>query len=470
MDVQFLGATDNHVTGSRNLLTFPDGLKVLVDFGLTQTNDGSFEETLNWNGRDFEFDIDEISYVVLTHSHIDHIGLLPLLISRGFKGKIIATAPTGEFAAIALPDSAKIMEGDIFRRNKYRPKNKLIPLYTKEDAENTISRIQCYDYNTEIILSDSVSLKLKNAGHMLGATMPLFTFEEEGRKRTLLFTGDTSGKSIRHPFLKPADDIGEVNYIVCESTYGDRKHEINDPLEILRKSIQETCIDRGKTLVVPVFSMQRSSEILWLLREVYNENEKFNRIPIFLDSPMAIKSQEVIKNNKSFWGDKWINVEKGIGSLFDWDVIQYIENYKESQALANGFPKIILSSSGMCNAGRILNHLVSFLSSKGCKVLFTGYLAEGTLARKIIETKHKSIAVNRNQVTMRAEIEQMSFSSHADMNDLLTLLKTSKRGKLKRVFLNHGSENAKENLRKEIERHLKVEVEIPQYKETFTLK
>ena len=470
MKVQFLGG-NKEVTGSRTLLTMPDGLKILVDFGMIQSNLGQLEETLKWNGRDFEFDVEDIDVLVITHTHIDHCSAIPLLIKRGFKGKIITTAPTAEFCKIALPDSARVMISDCMWANKRRPKNKLVPLYTEEEAKAVIDLIQCYDYNTEIVLNDKTTLELKCAGHILGACMPKFTYKDGYKTKTILFTGDTSAKSSIHPFLKVADDIGDVDYVVCESTYGDRVHKDINYIEVLTRSIQETCIDRGKTLVIPVFSMQRSSEILWLLREVYLQNEHFYRkVPIYLDSPMACKSQMVINNNRDYWGKDWLERDKMLTNLFDWEVINYISDYKESQGLKNGHPKIILSSSGMCSGGRVLQHLESFLPSKGCKFLFCGYQAEGTLGRKILEGKQKSIAVNRKQLIIRAEIEQMEFSSHADYNQLVELLKTSKKGKLKKVFLNHGDIAASTNLKKEIERNLKgINVTIPKYKDTYKL-
>ena len=463
MEIQFLGG-NKEVTGSRTLLTMPDGLKILVDFGMIQSNLGQLEETLKWNGRDFEFDVEDIDVLVITHTHQDHCSGIPLLVKRGFKGKIIATAPTAEFCKISLPDSARVMTSDCICANKRRPKNKLVPLYTEEEAKAVIDLIQCYDYNTEIVLNDKTTLELKCAGHILGACMPKFTYKDGYKTKTILFTGDISGKSeTKHPFLKPTDDLGEADYVVCESTYGNRMHKDTDTIEVLTRSIQETCIDRGKTLVIPVFSMQRSSEMLWLLREVYLENQHFYRkVPIYLDSPMACKSQTVIDNNRDYWGENWLERDKMLTNIFDWEVINYINDYRESLGLKNGHPKIILSSSGMCSGGRVLQHLESFLPSKGCKFLFCGYQAEGTLGNKILNTNHKSIAVNRKQLTIRAEIEKMEMSSHADYNQIVEILKTSKKGKLKKVFLNHGDIDASMNLKKEIERNLVgVDVVIP---------
>ena len=470
MELNFLGAV-GEVTGSRNLLTMPNGLKILIDFGMSQSNLGQLEETMKWNGREFEFDVNEISYVVLTHAHADHANLIPLLIKRGYKGKIIATAPTADFCKISFPDSAKIMASDCELANKRRPKNKLQPLYTKEDAELAVEQIRCYDYNTPIVLDNHTTLELLSSGHILGACMPKFTYQEGYKKKTILYTGDTSSKSGIHPFIKVADDLGDVDVVVCESTYGNRIHKRISPIEVLTRSIQETCIDRKKTLVLPVFSLQRSSELLWLLREVYIENQHFYKIPIYLDSPMAVDAQKVVDEHREYWGEKWLERDKELTNLFKWDVIEYIKDYKDSQALANGYPKIILASSGMCTGGRIINHIDSFLPSKGCKFLFSGFQVEGSLGHRIINTPHKTISVNRRSLTIRAEIEMMPFSSHSDYRQTIELLRTARQGKLKQIFLNHGDSEACENLKREIKRNLHgIEVIIPEYNNTIKIK
>lgn len=471
--VQFLGATNDEVTGSRSLLTLPNGLKILIDFGQMQNNDSmKFEQTLNWNGREFEFDVKEISHIILTHQNIDHIGILPLLVKRGFEGKIITTAPVGDFVALALKDGCRIMKSEIERANKNRPKNKLQPLFDEDDVNETISRIQCYNFDTPIILDEKSNciVTLKVAGHMIGACMPLFEYQDGRKRKRVLFTGDTSGKNNKKPFIDVASDIGAVDYIISEATYGDRVHSKDDPIQILEDAIRETCINNKNVLIIPSFAMERSSEILWLLREVYVKNPEFYKIPITLDSPMSCKSQLIMDSNRDYWAKKWLNRDDELGNLFEWNVIQYITDYKESEANLSKFPKIVVSSSGMASNGRILSYLAYHLSDRRCKVLFSGYVAEGTLGRKILEQQHKTIAINRHRVTIRASVEQMSFSGHADMNQLLELYKTSKRGRLKTIFLNHGSEEAKENLKLEIERHIKCNVIIPKYKDEFVLK
>lgn len=472
MNIKFLGAVEGagEVTGSRTLLTTPDGLNILIDFGMIQSNLGNVAETLSWNGRDFEFNIDSIDYLILTHGHYDHTSAVPLLLKRGFRGKIISTAPTADFCRISFPDNAKIMDSECRWANKRRPKNKLTPLYTIEEAEDAINYIQCYDFNTEIVLSEDVRLELLSAGHMLGACMPKIKYKTASDSQTIVFTGDTSAKDSSHPFLRVADDIGDTDYLVCESTYGDRTHAKDNPYEILERAIMETCIQNRKTLVIPVFSMQRSSEILWVLREIYLENENLHRIPIYLDSPMAIKAQEVMDKHREYWGEEWIERDRQLTSLFDWDVLQYIKTFQESKLLSNPHPKVILASSGMASGGRILNHLESFLPSKGCSVMFCGYQAEGTLGRKLVERKQNSVSINRNQVIIRANVGSFSMSSHSDKNQTVEWLKTSKRGRLKKILINHGEKDAVISLKKELELHFKtVDVIKPDYNKIIKL-
>lgn len=472
MKIKLLGAVKEagEVTGSRTLLTLPDGMKILVDFGIIQSNLGNIAETMAWNGRDFEFDVDEIDAVILTHAHADHTSLLPLLIKRGYEGKIISTAPTADFCAISFPDSAKIMESDCIFANKRRHRNQISPLYSVGEGEEAARRIRCYDYNKEIILSENTTVELLSAGHMLGACMPKIRFKEGNNEQTIVFTGDTSAKSSVHPFLREADDIGDADYIVSESTYGDRAHEKYDHLAILGDAVRETCLENRKTLVIPVFSMQRSSEIIWFLREAYMANPNLFEIPIYLDTPMGILAQGVMDNNREYWGEEWVKRDKQLTNIFEWDGLTYIESFQSSRGLANPNPKVILSASGMATGGRILDHLRSFLPVRGCKILFCGYQAEHSLGHKLLEGKQKSVAIQKHQVQIRADIDSFSLSSHADVFQLTEFLKTSKKGRLKKIILNHGDEGAVNAFKKELDLHFKkVDIIKPEYNKEIEL-
>lgn len=478
--IKFCGA-NGVVTGSCTYLEFPNGLKIIIDCGLLQDSVKNFEETQKINSNHFDFDIEDISYVVCTHAHIDHIGRIPLLTKNElFKGKILATTPTAEFAAINIPDCAYLNKLQCDYHNDKRAKDKRLksqkyekiePLYSMEESHDCISRIQGYDFNKEIILDDFTSIIFIPSGHMLGAAMVLVKYKiDEYKTKTILFTGDTSGKDSKHAFVPVSADIGEVNYVICESTYGDRLHPKNNPLEIVTNSIQETCINHKKTLLIASFSIQRSSELLWLLRDIFlNQNGKFDNIPIYLDSPMACKSQKVVDDNREFWNDRDLKIDEKLGNLFRWDQVTYISDSNVSKGLANGDVKIIISSGGMIQGGRILKHISNFLPTRHCKLLLTGFQGSNTLGRRLLETKQKTINVEGKPVRINAKIELMEFSSHADYNQLIELLKTSKKGKLKKVFINHGNISGNENLQKLIGESLHVEAVIPNQGEIFKI-
>jgi metallo-beta-lactamase family protein len=478
--IKFCGA-NGIVTGSCTHLTFPNGLQIIIDCGLLQDSVKNFEETQKINTRTFEFDTDKISHVILTHAHLDHVGKLPVLTKDPlFKGKILATVPTTEFSAISLLDCAYLngeqcgYENDKRARDK-RVKNKsdniLEPLYTSDEAQECICMMQGYDFNKEVKLDSNTSITFLPGGHMLGAAMILIKYRlNEYKTKTILFTGDTSGKDGKHAFVPIASDIGDVDYVICESTYGDRLHPKNNPLEIMTKAIQETCVESKRTLLIASFSIQRSSELLWLLREVFlKQNGAFNKIPVYLDSPMAIKSQKVVDGNREFWNERDAKRDDELGSLFLWKQAIYTTEAKASKSLANGEVKIIIGSGGMAQGGRILKHLANFLPSKHCKVMFTGFQGNATLGKRLLETKQKTINIEGKPVKINAGVELMAFSSHADYNQILELLKTSKKGKLEKIFINHGNPEGSLNLQKLIDENLHIEAVIPEIGEIFKI-
>lgn len=394
------------------------------------------------------------------------------MIKQGFKGNIIATQATAEFAGLNLPDAAYLNALEVERANKKRPKNKLKSVYTMEEADSCIDFIRCYDYNREIKLSEKTSVELLRAGHMLGAAMVKIIYRDGYDVKRVLFTGDTSGKYDNHPYLTIADDIGKVDCIVTESTYGNRLHNRQSHIEKLRQCIQETCIDRKRTLLIATFSLQRSTEILYWLRDVYLKNPEFDKIPIYLDSPMAIDSQEVFRTNEEYWGEKWIEKEEKIGSLWDWDKITYVVKADKSKRLSSdGNPKVLISSAGMANGGRILHHLQTFLPSKGCKVLFTGFVAEGTLGHKLLYNKQKTINICSKQVRINAKIDRIEgYSSHADQRELLELLNTCEKKKLKKIIVNHGNIECSKEFTKVLQKEFpNAEVIFPQYKQIIKI-
>lgn len=463
MKLQFLGG-NHEVTGSSTLLQI-GGLNILIDCGIVQGQGGlvEFEKRHNFNTREFEGDINKLDYIILTHAHIDHIGRLPILLKQNPNIKVIATKPTAKLAKINLQDCAYLNAQECERYNKKSKsrRKKFKPIYTENEAIESASHIESYDYNIEAPLNDKVSIYLKPAGHIIGASMVEVVYREKYFEKKFLFTGDTSALSSRIPFTKPADSLGIYDYIITESTYGDKQHEKINFKEELYNSIKDV---KGNVLL-PTFSIHKSTVILYFLYEIFKEHPEMDRFEVYLDSPMATKSHEIIRQSKDYWYDKWTD------DVFNWDKIRFVNDYIESQTLAEGTNRIIVSASGMLSGGRaVTSHLSKILSQKNSKIIFTGYVCEGSLAEKILTTTHKTISINGRPVTIKAEREMIHFSSHADKNQLVEFIKTSDKERLKKVFIIHGDLKAQESLRKELQHHLKdVEIIIPKYKDVYKL-
>lgn len=472
MKLTMLGAA-KQVSGSMSLYEVDD-LKILIDCGLVQTNDT--KKDMSENRRAFNFDVTEIDYCIVTHAHIDHCGLIPFLIKSGYNGPVICTEPTMEICAISLIDCAHIWQKEL--EKVYGKENVDLSLapYTMADAEHAMTSFRGYGFNEKIKLNDNVNLYLRPAGHILGAASLEFeVLVDDGYKtKRVVFTGDISGKNDFHPFIKPVEYIQKADYIICESTYGDKKHIKTPVVDTLKKSIKTSCIDNGKTVLIATFSVQRLQELVWYLYETYKQNPEFNKIPIYIDTPMGTEvCKKVYSKSIEFYNDEAVDLRNEIGDIFDWDRINYIGDYKDSMRLANGDPKIILSSAGMMQAGRIINHIESFLPSKGCTVLLTGFCAIGTFGRKLmdaIENEQKTIqSVNGKKLSIRADVIKIDgLSGHADKNSILKYLSNIKG--LKKVILNHGEKQSIEMLKSELQLKMDIDVLIPNKNTTIKLK
>lgn len=479
LKVSFFGAA-KQVTGSCELFEV-NGLKILIDCGSVQKNDVRLD--MLYNIRDFKFDPKSIDYCIITHAHIDHCGLVPYLIKCGYRGPVLCTQATMEIAAISLVDCAfiwqreieKALKGIESKRSKATPKNLALKApYTIEEAEAAMTAFRGYGYNKDIQLKNGVSLKFRRAGHILGAASLEFTIpSEDGYKSEIvLFTGDISGKNDFHPFIKPVEYIEKANYVICESTYGNRKHKKTDVVQQLSNIINDTCIKNGKTTLIAVFSVQRLQEILYYLYKVYENNEIFNTIPIYVDTPMGkLVTETVYKRSEEFFNDD-VDPEY-LKEILNWDNVRFTETPGESMSLANGKPKIILSSAGMMQAGRIVNHIESFLPAKGCSVVLTGYCAISTFGRKLLDAidnnKKKVQSVMGHELTIRANVYKLEgLSGHSDKNSTLDYLKNIKG--VNKVILNHGDLDAINELKDDIENKLKLDVLVPNENQTIILK
>jgi len=449
--LQFLGGAGT-VTGSKTLLEYK-GMKYLVDCGLFQ----GLKELRQLNWAPFPIEPASIEAIVLTHAHLDHCGYLPLLVKNGFKGKIHCTSPTKDLATIILMDSAKIQEEDAERANKhhYSKHPEAKPLYKIEDVSKTIQLFEEHELLEWVILDPEVSFQFLNAGHILGSA---FADIRVGDKK-FLFSGDIG--RMKPMLLYPPKKVTEADYVILESTYGDRNHQETDLKVELLKVIDETYEDRG-ILMIPSFAVERTQEIIYLLYQLMDE-EMMPPMPIYLDSPMGIDSTNVYDKYQ-----EWQNISNyELNRMYD--DVKYVRTYEESKALvADKQPKIIIAGSGMIEGGRILHYLNNHLENKKNTLLFVGYQGEGTRGRAIMEgtTEIKFFGEYRK---VNCKVRMLpSLSAHADQQEMISWLKNFEKAP-QTIFLNHGEPHQSDSLRVKIEHELKWDVEIPHLNSTYII-
>ncbi|SET11432.1 MBL fold metallo-hydrolase RNA specificity domain-containing protein [Anaerobranca gottschalkii] len=459
MKIHFLGAAEM-VTGS-NFLIETGNYKILLDCGMFQGSKGL--EKLN--REEFPFSPKEIDYLLLSHSHIDHSGRIPKLVKEGFRGEIICTKGTKDLAALMLEDSAHIQVADTKWENKKRERagqSPLEPLYTVEDAKNSVRFFTGVLYNQKINLNESIVVRFKDAGHILGSAIIELWIKEDGKTVKIVYSGDLGMKN--KPLIRDPEIVEEADYLILESTYGDRNHEdIDTRMERLIKIINET-VARGGTVIIPSFAVGRTQELIYELNKYYEydkEIEEFMKVPIYLDSPMAVSATEVFKRNADNFDDETKElILKGDNPL-DFDNLYFVRDIEHSMALnKDQSPKVIISASGMATAGRVRHHLKHNLWNPINSVVFVGYQAEGTLGR-IIKDGAKKVKLFGEEVAVKAQIHSIEgFSGHGDQREILNWLKGFKK-KPKKIFLVHGKEKATTTLKKIIEEKYGIETLVP---------
>jgi metallo-beta-lactamase family protein len=457
----FLGATGT-VTGSRFLLETQEK-KLLIDCGLFQ---GLKQNRLrNWDP--FPVSPAEIDRIFLTHAHIDHSGYLPRFSRQGFDGKIHCTYATRDLCEIMLRDSAHLQEEDAYWANKkgfskHRP---ALPLYTTEDAEKALSRFAPLYYEQDMFVTDQLRIKFKDAGHILGSSFVDVKIGSNPKARKVLFSGDL-GRPER-PILRDPVQVFEVDYLILESTYGNRLHDTTPPKEELARVINSS-LERGGVLVVPSFAVGRTQELLFTIRALEEENE-IPSLRVYVDSPMAIDVTEVFERHKADYDIKTRMLELTGKRILQPKQIRFTRTRDESKRInEEKRGAIIISASGMVTGGRILHHLEYRLPNPQDTVLFIGYQGEGTRGRTIVEG-NPTVKIHGAQIPIRATIETISgFSAHADYNETLAWLVGFNRPPLK-TFIVHGEPPAASALAKKIEKVLGWEVFIPEFQETVDL-
>lgn len=468
MRLQFFGAAQT-VTGSMHLLEV-GGKKILLDCGLYQ---GRRKEAYEVN-RNFPFDPKDIHAVVMSHAHIDHIGNLPTLVKNGFAGRVYATAATRDLASIMLLDSAHIQEQDVQYVNRQRGNEhrKLFePLYRKDDAVETLNRFISISYTMSFEPAPGIRAEYRFAGHMLGAAIVVLDMEEAGVSRRLIFSGDIGRKDV--PILRDPQTAPGADYVIMESTYGDRLHEmVNDTT---RDHVLETVgrtLERGGKVIIPAFAVGRAQELLYHLNQLSNER-KLGYAPVYLDSPMAINATDVFLMHPECFDSELLDsiMREPDGDPFRFAGLRLTRAVEDSKKInTTPGPAIVISASGMCESGRILHHLKNHIENPDNMVLFVGYQAEHTLGRRIVDGADEvSIFGERRRV--RAKIKKIEgLSGHADRNGLLEWARRVRHdGQVRQFFLVHGEESAQKMLRGAMLAEGFGPVEIPARGQSFTL-
>lgn len=456
MKLYFIGA-DHEVTGSCHYVE-ACGKRFLVDCGMEQGKD-VFENV------EIPVPASQIDYVLLTHAHIDHSGLLPLLFKNGFRGEIISTFATSDLCSIMLRDSAHIQEFEAEWRNRKgrrAGKEEFVPLYTMDDALGAVELFHPCDYNQKIELTEGISIRFTDVGHLLGSASIEIWITEDGVSKKIVFSGDIGNTN--QPLIKDPEYLSEADYVVMESTYGDRTHgERPDYVTELANIIQET-FDRGGNVVIPAFAVGRTQEMLYFIREIKEKGLVTGHgcFKVFVDSPLAIEATNVFNKNfrACFDEDAMKLINAGINPV-KFDGLNLAVSSDESRAINFDMePKVIISASGMCDAGRIKHHLKHNLWRKECTVLFVGYQGAGTLGRALTEGANY-VKLFGETIEVQAEIRKLSgISGHADKNGLLEWVNHFT-PKPQKVFVVHGEDLVCESFVKCLKEEHGLDAEAP---------
>lgn len=456
MKIKFCGASTG-VTGSCHLLTSGEH-KILLDCG--QFQGGKAQDALNYEK--FPFEPSEIECVVLSHAHIDHCGRLPLLTKRGFEGKIYCTDATADLLSVMLKDSAYIHEKETEWKNRKAERagrEQVEPLYTIEDAEKALSLVSPILYDQQIEINSDMKIVFNDAGHILGSAITELWVTEDYKESKIVFSGDLGMEG--RPILRDPTYIKKADYVIMETTYGNRIHkELGSGVEKLIEIILNTT-RRGGNVVIPSFAVGRTQELIYELNRFYDSNNEYrkelDKIFVYIDSPMATTATEIFRRNAQVFDEETKEyILKGDNPL-EFKNLKFTRSSKESQDLNfNKEPKIIISASGMCEAGRIRHHLKHNLWNPKNSIVFVGYQGQGTLGRSLVEGI-KMVTLFGEEIQVNAEIHNLEgFSGHADQNGLFAWLAHFEQ-KPKQIFLVHGEEESKKDFAKLVNEKLSYE-------------
>jgi len=467
MDVQFFGAA-REVTGSMHLVDTGRS-RVLLDCGLYQgRRKGAFERN-----RDLPFDAASIDAVVLSHAHLDHAGNLPSLVRSGFRGKIWTTSASADLCRQMLMDSAYIQVNDVKYVNKRRKKQgrtPFEPLYEAQHVEAALDLFRTIDYGEAFDPAPGVKVRLDDAGHILGSASVTLDLSAAGRERRLVFSGDIGRKGL--PILRDPVMPAGADAVIMESTYGSRVHEpASEAKQRLRDCTERVCREGGY-LIIPAFSLGRTQEVVYRLNQLWEAGE-LPRVPVWVDSPLAVRVTDVFNEHRECWDAQMLETMRNEhdGDPLGFETLTYVRDVEQSKALNHRKgPGVIISASGMCEAGRILHHLRNHATNPASTVLFVGYQAEHTLGRKILEGRNP-VRIYGQEVEIQASVERAdSYSAHAGRDELLAWADgVRETGSVKNWFLVHGELDSQESLSAALDERGAAHVVIPERLQKFEI-
>ncbi|MEI6696995.1 MAG: MBL fold metallo-hydrolase [Bacteroidota bacterium] len=466
MQIQFLSAAQE-VTGSKHLITTKKGLKILLDCGMYQ---GKGLETDSMN-RELGFEAAEIDYLILSHAHIDHSGLIPYIHKRGFNGTIICTPATRDLCAIMLADSGRIQEYDTLIHNKKRATQNLpplLPLFTLEDAHASLQYFVSVPFHKEFSIENDISVVFTDTGHILGSSAINLSIKEGKKTYRICYTGDIGRYSKR--ILKDPEAFPQADFIIAESTYGDRLHEdIENAEKKLLKVVIDCCNKKKGKLIIPSFSIGRTQEIVYALDRLKSQ-KLLPDVDVYVDSPLSTDATNIMRMHPECFNNEILEFMKTDADPFGFKNLRYIQSVDESKALNNSHkPCVIISASGMMEAGRVKHHLANNIENPKTTVLVVGYCAPSTLGAKI-SRGDKMVSIFGRHYEVKADIEHLeSYSAHGDYEEMTKYLNCQHQKKVKTVFLVHGEIEVQKKYSAHLKQHGFIKIEIPERKAIYNL-
>jgi len=464
MTIQFFGAART-VTGSKHLVTTDSGTRILLDCGLFQ---GIHTEELN---QQFGFNPADVDYMVLSHAHIDHTGLIPKLVKEGFSGPIYTTASTIDLCEVMLMDSARIQERDLERVNRQRNQHgqpEINALYTEADAQQALDQMRPVSYGKSFKITDDVTGLLTDAGHLLGSAAVSLTIKEKGETKQLFFSGDIGRPDDN--ILRRPDTFPQADYIICESTYGDRLHEPEPDMKAhLLRIVNQTCVENRGKLIIPAFAVDRTQELIYALDQLSSEG-KLPVLPVYIDSPMSVKATAVMRDHEEDFNPEILAYIKKDGDAFNFPNLHYISEVVDSKAINDRpEPCVIISSSGMAEAGRIKHHIKNNIENPSTTILLVGYASPSSLAGAL-KRGDKEVRIFGERYPVNAQVEVMeSFSAHGDYREMLEFLSCQNPARVRSMFLVHGDLDRQLVWKEKLEAAGFSNIQIPEIKEKVVL-